>query len=255
MQSYRVNNPLPQVYRTCRVAPTQTTRKMAFFPRYVQSEFAPMFRLLDDFASYKATSPACSSNFRSLQSFTPRFDVKEDQESYTLTGELPGIAQQDVEVNFTDAHTLQIKGRSERQREEGTRPAAAVEASTEQPKLTADTEATNETESYHKASVEDDFETVEAPASSTADATPTPASEETAESSTQNGETKAVEQQPKTPNSKYWISERSVGQFARTFSFPSRVDQENVKASLKDGILSIIVPKAPAPQNKRINIE
>ena len=65
----------------------------------------------------------------------------------------------------------------------------------------------------------------------------------------------AVAEMPKSDGSGYWISERSVGEFARTFSFPKQVEQENVKASLKNGILSIIVPKALAPQTKRINIE
>lgn len=65
----------------------------------------------------------------------------------------------------------------------------------------------------------------------------------------------AVAKTPKSDRSKYWVSERSVGEFARTFSFPKQVAQENVKASLKSGIISIIVPKAVAPQNKRINIE
>jgi HSP20 family molecular chaperone IbpA len=65
----------------------------------------------------------------------------------------------------------------------------------------------------------------------------------------------AVTEPPRSDESKYWVSERSVGEFARTFSFPKPVDQENVKASLKNGIISIIVPKAAAPQSKRINIE
>jgi HSP20 family molecular chaperone IbpA len=60
---------------------------------------------------------------------------------------------------------------------------------------------------------------------------------------------------PTSDGPKYWVSERSVGEFARTISFPKQVDQENVKAGLKNGILSIIVPKAVAPQSKRINIE
>lgn len=54
---------------------------------------------------------------------------------------------------------------------------------------------------------------------------------------------------------KYWVSERSVGEFHRSFSFPNRVDQEAVKASLKNGVLSIVVPKAKAPQPRKITIE
>ena len=38
--------------------------------------------------------------------------------------------------------------------------------------------------------------------------------------------------------------ERSVGDFMRTFKFPTGVDQEKVNASMENGILSISVPKA-----------
>jgi HSP20 family molecular chaperone IbpA len=57
------------------------------------------------------------------------------------------------------------------------------------------------------------------------------------------------------PTHRFWASERSVGEFQRTFSFPVSVDQENVKASLKNGILSILVPKASTSVAKRITIE
>lgn len=54
----------------------------------------------------------------------------------------------------------------------------------------------------------------------------------------------------------YWVSERSVGEFHRTFSFPSRVDSEGVKAKLKNGILSVTVPKVTVGKGgKRITVE
>jgi len=58
----------------------------------------------------------------------------------------------------------------------------------------------------------------------------------------------------KKPAAKYWVSERSVGQFSRTFTFPNRVDQDNVKASMKNGILSVIVPKSKKPESRKITI-
>jgi len=54
---------------------------------------------------------------------------------------------------------------------------------------------------------------------------------------------------------KYWVSERSVGEFRRDFSFPARIDQDAVKASLKNGVLSIVVPKAKAVKSKKVTIE
>ena len=203
-----------------------------------------MFRLLDDYSAHVANSRGGAAFGGSLRSFNPRFDVKETKEGYTLEGELPGVDQKDVTVEWTDHNTLQIKGRSEHNREEGTRPSAAVEAAPEKAQID-DTESS--TGSYHKATVEDEYSGTVAESSSTADATPatTPAASE------------AATEQPKqqTNASKFWVSERSVGEFSRTFSFPNRVDQENVKASLKNGILSIVVPKASAPETRRINVE
>ncbi|KAF2415738.1 hypothetical protein EJ08DRAFT_666828 [Tothia fuscella] len=53
---------------------------------------------------------------------------------------------------------------------------------------------------------------------------------------------------------KLWISQRSVGEFHRSLSFPSRVDQDGVKTSLKNGILEIVEPKAAKPASKKISI-
>ena len=72
---------------------------------------------------------------------------------------------------------------------------------------------------------------------------------------TTNNQNQEVQQASERPQSRYWVSERSVGQFSRSFAFPSRVDQDNVRASLKNGILSIVVPKASAPTTRKINIE
>ncbi|KAL1932122.1 hypothetical protein VTP01DRAFT_9178 [Rhizomucor pusillus] len=42
----------------------------------------------------------------------------------------------------------------------------------------------------------------------------------------------------------WWTSERVTGAFSRSFSFPSSIDKDAIKATYKDGILSIKVPKA-----------
>jgi len=204
---------------------------MALLPRFVQSEFAPMFRMLDEYANYASHTSRHHGLSNSLRSFSPKFDVKETKQAYELNGELPGIEQKDIEIEWQDSNTISIKGRTEHTREEGTRPAGLVEGQTEQQQLTQD-----EANGNQGAIVEDE--------SIMSGANPDATSRERGV---------AVKQSSDGP--KYWVSERSVGEFARTFSFPSRVDQENIKASLKNGILSIIVPKAAAPQSKRINLE
>ncbi|GBC07167.1 hypothetical protein RclHR1_00730016 [Rhizophagus clarus] len=52
----------------------------------------------------------------------------------------------------------------------------------------------------------------------------------------------------------FWTSERVRGHFQRSFQFPGRIDPENVKASYKDGLLSIVVPKVER-SGKQIAIE
>lgn len=54
---------------------------------------------------------------------------------------------------------------------------------------------------------------------------------------------------------KYWLSERSIGEFSRTFAFPSHVDQDSVSASFQDGILSIVVPKVKKYESRRVHID
>ncbi|KAF2658305.1 HSP20-like chaperone [Lophiostoma macrostomum CBS 122681] len=190
---------------------------MSLFPRFTQ-EVSPLFRLLDDYDR---------QTFRNvnqkLRSFSPKFDVKEIQDAYELHGEFPGIEQKDINIEWTDGNTLTISGRHETVKEEGTAPQGFIEAG----------EAKDDKEHYHKPTVEDEG------ASSTQVA--------------QKGSQEVSKE--KEPETKYWVSERSVGEFHRSFSFPARIDQDNVKASLKNGILSIVVPKAKAPQPRKINIE
>ena len=49
--------------------------------------------------------------------------------------------------------------------------------------------------------------------------------------------------------------ERSGYQFARSFTFPSKVDPERVTAELRDGVLSVKVWKAPESQPRQITIK
>jgi HSP20 family protein len=52
----------------------------------------------------------------------------------------------------------------------------------------------------------------------------------------------------------YHRMERSYGAFQRAFMLPITVDQEKVKASYKDGILELRLPKVQAAQPKRIAV-
>jgi HSP20 family molecular chaperone IbpA len=182
---------------------------MALFPRMsssfgpYRSEMGPFFNLFNDtFSELQKLSDTAS------RSFIPKFDVKEAKDNYLLEGELPGIDQQDILIEFADEQTLTIKGRTERFREEGDKPSEATEV-----------DANTKTQ------------------------TSQPGTEVTTTGS------KDVTQAA--PQHHYWVSERSVGEFARSFNFPNPVDHDRVKASMKNGILSVTVPKMEKAKSQR----
>jgi len=55
-------------------------------------------------------------------------------------------------------------------------------------------------------------------------------------------------------NARYWASERVQGEFSRAFRFPSRVNPDNVSASLRNGILNIKVPKIEEDPPRKIQV-
>lgn len=210
---------------------------MSLFPRsYLSPEasFTPLFRLLDDFDSYsREVAPNRQGNNarRQLPTFSPRFDVKETEAGYELHGEIPGAEKDNISIEFTEPQTIVISGRTERSYTSGTPPAGLVENGGNATMSGAITDGSSN--NSHKATVED----------------------EAAEKAKEQGtEIVKSDQQQQKPKERFWVSERSVGEFSRTFSFPTPVDQEAVSANLKDGILSVLVPKAKKQEGRRIAV-
>jgi len=52
----------------------------------------------------------------------------------------------------------------------------------------------------------------------------------------------------------YYNYERSYGSFTRSFALPGGVDAEHSHAELKDGVLTVAIPKKPELQAKKIAI-
>jgi HSP20 family molecular chaperone IbpA len=171
---------------------------MAYFSH---TGFSPLLQLLDGYEGCRKPQP---------HNFTPAFDVRELDASYQLDGELPGVDQNNIEIEFTDAHTLVIKGHTERNYSNNEDIASSRSPSA----------------GWHQPTVEDgDAESIiSADTASSQEAQPSPAH--------------------------FWASERSIGDFQRTFSFTARVDQDSVRANLKNGILSVVVPKKTTPTKK-----
>ena len=225
-----------------------------------------------------------------IRSYQPRFDVREEKDAYHLYGEVPGVDAQNLNIEFTDRNTLVVSGRTVKQSERGNRPEAAEEQAAVQgngkEKAVENSEAAPdamETEptsrpstpgstssKYHRATVEDsreegdnDFVDVAAETATATENTAAPAPATTAaapaeaEQSSKQETTQATSSsQPKNNDgSYYWVSERSIGEFKRSFRFPGHVDQEGVKASLKDALLQVVVPKAKEVGPRRIQVE
>jgi HSP20 family molecular chaperone IbpA len=197
---------------------------MAFYPQFSNGGFSQLFHLLDEYDSHRSGcsnsgSMAGASRSQSSQTFTPRFDVREVNDTYLLDGEVPGISQSDVEIEFLDSNTLVVKGHSRRDYE-----------NVQVPRTANSSDQATSPKSYQPTVEAEDDESNKS--SAIASAKPS----------------------PKEVSKKYWVSERQVGQFQRTFTFPGRVDRDGVKANLKNGILSIIIPRAPADTAKKIRI-
>ena len=56
-------------------------------------------------------------------------------------------------------------------------------------------------------------------------------------------------------NVKYHRREREAGKFSRTINLPENVDVNKVDASLKNGILTVIIPKSEVAKPRQITVK
>ncbi len=153
-----------------------------------------------------------------MTTFSPKFDVAKHDKEYILQGELPSVAPQNVEIEFTEDQTLVVRSHSERKHTEG--DTSLLEGPKEVGRIEG-------SEGSQRA-----------------------AQLATARGAGEEGTEETGRQRPR-----YWLSERSYGEFLRMFTFPAAVDQDTVQAKFKDGILDITVPKAEKRGSKRIAIQ
>lgn len=211
---------------------------MPFFPAssYLSPE-PTLFQILSAIDSSSAPQK-CAPRRHTPQHFTPRFDVAETANDYQLYGEVPGLNQEDLTIEFSDAQTLVIKGKTARPAT--STPAAAAEAEKEVE------EAETSSEKSHTATVEDEYDEADTPL-----ATPATTSASTA---TATADAAAAPKADAAPKAKYWVAERRVGEFARSFSFEQRIEQDGVQASLRNGVLHIVVPKNQKRQKVVVSV-
>jgi len=150
------------------------------------------------------------------KAISPKYDLIELSDSFCLHGEVPGVQEDDIEIEFTDPQTMTIRGRSERSYASHIPPMGLIEGTMTRSAITEDSKIS----SLHETAVKDERATLQLPQS----------------------------------QEKYWLSERSVGEFSRAFKFHVYVDQDRVQASMKNGLLSIVIPKAGKRVNYKITI-
>ncbi|OJK00577.1 hypothetical protein ASPACDRAFT_52249 [Aspergillus aculeatus ATCC 16872] len=194
---------------------------MAYFPHFT-NDISPLFRLLDDYDCHRSSRAKITPTKKPI---SLKSDVFETHDAFHLSAEVPGVESNDIQVEFLDPNTLVIKGHVRRHNgqtfEEGQ-------------------DQTPVAKSHHQPTVEDESE----------------ADDATTSRSLKNSSKQQLVTPKKTESTcKYWVSERLTGEFHRIFTFPARVQQDSVKANLRNGILSLSIPKEPAPKVKKIRIE
>lgn len=220
---------------------------MAYFPRtFYQTEgtsFTPLFRLLDDFDTYSRQSKSkCSRRQCALPQWQPKFDLRETADAYELYGELPGVSKDTVNIEFTEPQTIHVRGKAERTYHVDSSQTGPVENTLLANGGSTEYESSNKA---RKATVEDEDDEEWTHTEHSAPPTPTTSGEEIA---------KPKEEKKTGDQAKYWLLERNIGEFARSFTFPNRIDEDKVSAKFQDGILKITVPKAKKHEARRVVI-
>jgi HSP20 family protein len=63
------------------------------------------------------------------------------------------------------------------------------------------------------------------------------------------------EAEKKSEDERFYAYERSYGSFTRAFTLPEGADAEHAQAELKNGVLTVVIPKMPEHQPKKITLK
>lgn len=137
----------------------------------LEPDFSPLLHLLtqrqrEDFQSMRQE---VEDQFL-RQLFSPTVDILEESGHYTLLFDLPGVKQEDLEIDVTDGNYLTLSGKRT------------------------------------------------------------------------------------TPEGKYAMHERGAGKFSRKFTLPDAIDISQISAELKDGVLSIVIPRTKTDKTRKIPV-
>ncbi|KAK5956140.1 hypothetical protein OHC33_002713 [Knufia fluminis] len=189
------------------------------------------------------------SRFNML-TLSPKFDIKETEKEFVLEGELPGVEKKDISLEFADDNTLVLKTRVEKVRKEGREPQSQ---SQQQEQGQIEDSAKNDSQAQ-------DTQMSGANQESTSTTNQNTSTENDTTVATTNQNQNNEVSKP-TSTTQYHLTERSIGTFQRAFSLPGELKHEEVKASLRNGVLTVTVPKVvkdtkePEKRNRSVTVE
>lgn len=211
----------------------------------IDRDFSPILHYIDEFDRH------FSRRHRFMNCFIPRFDLEEDSHNYYLYGDVPGANVNDITVEAHDDHTLVIYGKTirpgpaprEEEEGKGREDAEFVKVMVEDHEHVQEMGNTDHKPAIPISSGEDQKAAV-SPSGPSFPPPPTQAVEQSHPHHQRHQTyTAAPGSQHLQPEHRILLSERLVGDFHRTFAFPQPVVEEGVRASMENGVLSLVVPK------------
>jgi HSP20 family molecular chaperone IbpA len=241
---------------------------MAFFlPRtvYHSQASSPLYRLLSDVDRFSRRTPEVCYVYRAAapKPWQPRFDAQETANVFLIRGELPGLTKENITIDFPEPQKMVIRGRLvEGSQDPAPQAAAQPELAQPEPEVpAAPTSPVSETSSRksYQATVEDsdendDFDVV-SNCSEQEKEQEKPQQPAAAPVKPQaQAQAKPTQQPQPQPQPQPQHKQRVVREFTRTYTFPSPVNYDATTADLKDGLLTVVVPKPQKPEPRRIVI-
>jgi HSP20 family protein len=190
----------------------------------IYHDFSPVLHYIHDLDRY------FSHDHRLTSSFVPRFDLEEDEMFYYLIGDIPGGRAEDITIEPNDDHTLIIHGVT------GCfgfslEPLIGRKSQHNSNELVSVPDQKRKAAGIHST-----YNNYKPPAP-----IPLPPQGHIRRGTTSYiGDTDRPKERSK---KKVLLSERLVGDFRRTFTFPAPIVEEKVQATIKNGVLRLKIPK------------